>query len=350
MLLSQLSLQNFRSYTKKEFTFDPHLTIIVGPNTAGKTNCVEAIYLMSNGKSFRSEKEKDLLHHGASVARIKAEVGDTKLEIVFAAPSISAKQHMSKKYLVNEVPRRRVDFVGKLPLVLFTPLDLDIVIGSPGQRRRFLDDVLEQVDHEYRLALFSYEKGIRQRNALLEQTRELGRRDPGRFEYWDKMVIENGQKVTSKREAFIEYINSQKHTVFPFRIEYDKSIISKERLEQYKDAEVGAAVTLVGPHRDDMFLYMDDGQEEFEVKSFGSRGQQRLVVLQLKLLQLSFMEERLGERPLLLLDDIFSELDSTHITLVLDTIGKQQTIMTTTHKEFIADQLHTKPKVIELSQ
>lgn len=304
--------------------------------------------MLSVGKSFRSEKEKDLIHQGSSLARIQGTVGDTELEIIVATPEISAHHSMLKKFLINGIARRRVDFMGKLPLVLFTPLDLDVVIGSPGQRRRFLNEVLEQVDHEYRLALSNYEKGIRQRNALLEQAREEGRRDPSRFEYWDQMVIENGQKVSSKREEFISFLNQMPKDIFPFHMEYDSSIISKERLLQYKDAEMGAGVTLVGPHRDDFFLFMNKSDQN-EVKSFGSRGQQRLVILQLKVLQLSFMEDRLGQRPLLLLDDIFSELDAGHIQLVLDTIGKQQTILTTTHKEFVTEQLKKKPKMIELS-
>ncbi len=144
--------------------------------------------------------------------------------------------------------------------------------------------------------------------------------------------------LQKKRQELLDYMNAQEKLVMGCSVIYDHSMISHERLWQYKDAEVGSGVTLVGPHRDDFSVFIGANGAR-EIKSFGSRGQQRLAVLQLKLLQLSYMEEQLGVRPLLLLDDIFSELDSGHIDLVTDMIGKQQTIITTTHKEFVEHNL-----------
>ncbi len=352
MILRSISLQNFRSYTKAEFDLDPTLTVVVGPNAIGKTNLVEAIMLLSTGKSFRTDKEKQLIQFGKPAARIKGKLSDKdsnsdELELVV---SESPKFVVQKKYLVNGVSKRRVDFAAHLPAVLFTPMDLDIVGGQPGVRRRFLDDVLEQSDMDYRLALSLYVKALRQRNALLDQVQDLGVRDEERFAYWDNLLIKNGGIVTKKREELIEYINAKKKKMFPFVLEYDKSVMSRERLLQYKDAEVGAGVTLVGPQRDDVIIRSqnESSGELEEVKYFCSRGQQRLVTLELKLSQISFIKEGTREDPLLVLDDIFSELDSIHISEVLQMSSGYQTIITTTHKEFIDDLPLSGGSVVEL--
>lgn len=342
MILKHLSLQNFRSYSKSEFEFGLGLTFIVGPNTSGKTNLIEAIFLLSTGKSFRAENYTQMIGFGNDLARVKGGVGDTELEVVIA--------NEQKKYMVNGVSKRRVDFVGHLPCVLFSPLDIDIIVDSPGLRRDFLDFVLEQVDREYRLALTSYTKGLRQRNALLEKTQETGVRNEKQFEYWDQILIENGQAIAKERGEFIEFVNASQKDIFDFVMFYDKSIISKERLLQYKDAELASGVTLVGPHRDDFSVSMFNNKRQVthDIKFFGSRGQQRLTILQLKLLQLLFIENKLKEHPILLLDDIFSELDEGHIKLVLEFIQDQQTIITTTHREFVPEKVLSKTSVIEL--
>lgn len=342
MLLKNLQLQNFRNYSKSEFNFSSQTTLIVGPNTSGKTNIIEAIYFLATGKSFRADKDFEMIRFGEEVARVKGKVNDTDLEVVLTTPL--------KKYLVNGVSKRRVDFASHLVLVLFSPQDLEIIVDSPSLRRNFLDDVLEQVDRDYRLALISYIKGLRQRNALLEKAGESGIRNEKQFEYWDTLLIKNGEIITKKRENFIEFLNNAEKEIFDFRLFYDKSTISKARLLQYEEAEIGAGVTLVGPHRDDFSVHMFNNKRSttHDVKLFGSRGQQRLAILQLKLLQLLFVEKVLSERPLLLLDDIFSELDEEHIHHVLEILDKQQTILTTTHKEFIPEPLFKKMDVIEL--
>lgn len=347
MILKHLFLENFRSYTKSEFNFSNNTTIIIGPNTSGKTNLIEAIYLLSVGKSPKTEKEEEILQFEKEIARVRGVLeDDTSLEVVITKDR--------KKYLVNGVSKRRVDFSENFKVVLFSPIDLDLVIGSPSKRRGFLDEVLEQVNRDYRIATNDYTKALRQRNALLENVQETGIRNEEIFEYWDELLIRTGNFITKKREEFIEFINHEKKNIFEFSIIYDESIISKERLLQYKQAEVGAGVTLVGPHRDDFLIRMHtnkispNASESRDVKVFGSRGQQRLVVLQLKLLQILFIQQILGEPPTLLLDDIFSELDEGHINLVLEMTKGQQTIITTTHKEFIKEKFTNKAHMVEL--
>ena len=344
-MLSSISLQNFRNYKKTAFKFDSKSIVIIGPNTAGKSNLIESVYLLSAGKSFRAEKDAQMVRLGNEMGRVRGRTSETDLEVVVTVGEVAGVKTQFKRYFVNGVAKRQADFVGNLPAVLFSPQDLEIVAGSPCGRRNFLDNVLEQTDRDYRIALLGFTKALRQRNALLELVKDTGRRIEKQLEYWDSLVIRNGSVLTRKREEFIKYLNKSKKDVFEFVVEYDMSIISKERLEQYRDAESASGITLVGPHRDELFIYFE---KDRQLKSFGSRGQQRLVVLQLKLLELQYIKEKLNVSPLLLLDDIFSELDEDHIKLILTIRDNQQTIITTTHEEFIPAKIKGKMEVIEL--
>lgn len=373
MILKHIALQNFRNYSKAGFNFSPKTTIIVGPNAIGKSNLIEALYLLSTGKSNRSDKYKQLIQFGKNISRVKGVASESNsakanaiekeglkatsnvanfennigLEVVF---SETQTQFIQKKYLVNGVSKRRADYAGRMPVVLFTPLDLDIVAGQPGVRRRFLDEILDQTDPEYSGALLSYTKALRQRNALLEKVQITGFRDDKVFSYWDGLLINNGQIITHKRKELITYINKKKKDIFEFSLEYDSSTVSAERLLQYKQAEAGSGVTLVGPHRDDVIIKAANKISKTleEVRYFGSRGQQRLVSLELKLSHIAAIKERSENNPILLLDDVFSELDSSNISHVLDLMNIYQTVATTTHKEFLGKREIKDMKMIEL--
>lgn len=342
MHLERLVLQNFRNYQQSKFDFNQNTTLIVGPNTAGKTNLVEAIYYLSFGKSFRTEKDVHLIRFGQDIARVQGLLIDnlstsseknekTTLEAVLAYGNVTGGR-FSKKYLVNNVPKRRIDFEGRMPLVLFSPEELDIVTAGPSLRRQLLDEVLEQTDREYRIARVLYDKALKQRNALLDVAKETGKRDKKQFAYWDELLIANGSVITAKREAFIAFLNEQKKEIFDCTLTYDKSVISEERLAQYADVEIGAGVTLIGPQRDDVLFLINS--TDHEIKHFASRGQQRLVVLQIKLLQMLFIKQQTGNIPLLVLDDIFSELDQQNTKHVLQMLDTQQTIITTADETF----------------
>ncbi|OGH02835.1 MAG: hypothetical protein A2798_00150 [Candidatus Levybacteria bacterium RIFCSPHIGHO2_01_FULL_37_17] len=348
-MLKSIYLQNFRSYKKADFEFSPTSTLIVGPNTAGKSNLLEAIFLISTGKSNRADKDPQMIYFGKEIGRVKASLEDSELEleVILTNGNLGGNKSQFKKFLLNGVAKRRVDFEGNLPAVLFSPQDLDIIVDSPTLRREFLNNVLEQVGRDYRIANIAYIKALRQRNALLEVARDSGSKVIKQFEYWDNQIIENGQIITKKRGEFIEFVNSSPKDIFEFKVNYDKSEISESRLLQYEREELAAGVTLVGPHRDDFSLLMKN-HDLHDVRYFGSRGQQRLAVLQLKSLELEYVEKVLGKKPLLILDDIFSELDSGHIKLILEQMGKQQTIISTTHKEFVSAKYLKKMKVIKL--
>ncbi len=345
MILSSVTLGNFRSYSKQTFQFSPATTLIVGPNTSGKTNILEAIAFLATGKSFRADSDREMIAWNEELGRASAVVGDTKLEALVTGGVIGGQPAPFKKYVVNGVSRRLVDFLGNLRVVLFWPEHLALVTQSPSLRRRYLDSVLVQVDREYRRNLLSYERGLRQRNSLLERIKE-GFAQKSQLLFWDQLLIKAGGYITDKRGAFIDFINNYQLTNLPMnKLTYDKSVISESRLEQYAMEEVAAKATLVGPHRDDFIFYKNDK----ELSKFGSRGEQRLAVLWLKLAELSYIQQEVGERPMLLLDDIFSELDSVHRALVFDLIGKQQTIITSAESGVLGENKFADATMIRLA-
>ncbi len=363
MTLVSIALQQFRNYQLENFYFNHGVTVIVGHNTAGKTNLIDSIHLLSTGRSFLTEKEEELVRFSEDFARVKGKVEeDFKIEdpknkerresniLEVLITSESTNHRAGKRFFVNDTAKRRTEFSSYLPVLLFTPMDLEIISDGPSYRRNFFDQVLEQTDNDYKLSLTQYTKALRQRNALIDKVRETGVRVDREFSYWDEILIRHGQYLHKLRQEFIDYVNKQPKEIIDCFLLYDHSIISEERLEKYREAEIGAGVTLVGPQRDDMLIELRTINDEFRLaKAFGSRGQQRLVVLQLKLLQLKYLKEHLQTAPLLLLDDIFSELDEGHINLVSEMVGGQQTIITTTHEEFINKDILLNARVIELN-
>jgi len=327
MLLKKIILQNFRTYKKREVPIDPQLTIIVGPNASGKTNILESIYGLSVGKSFRASHEEEVISWEEEIARVKGFIEDDELELVMTHGTLGGTTIPRKKFMVNGVSRRLIDFAGRLPAVLFWPEDLSLVIGSPSGRREYMNRVLIQSDREYRRNLYQFEKGLRQRNKLLFFIHE-GKAERKELAYWNSILIASGQYITAAREAFLTFLNTFPLLPFQFEVSYDKSIISIERLEQYKDEEIGAKTTLVGPHRDDVIFLKDFGGEKRELGSYASRGEQRLGVLWCKLGEVAFLERAIHKKPMLLLDDIFSELDPGHQTFILSLIEQYQTVMT----------------------
>ncbi len=342
MKILNLALVGFRNHKKNKFSFS-QVTIFIGKNTSGKTSILEAIYFLSHGKSFKAEKDIDVITDGADFARAECEIEQdsekTKLAVIIALQNYRA----TKKYLVNNVSRRQTDFVSNLLTVIFTPEDLEIINDSPSLRRNYINSVLVQAELEYRLALNTYEKALKRRNRMLYLTRE-GKKffADKEFEYWDNLIIENGQMVTTYRQEFIDFVNEAKKDIFQMRVRYDKNTISRERLDKYKEAELASAKTLVGPQRDELVF---ENIDKKSIKEFGSRGEQRLTILQIKLIEALFLIEKTGKTPVLLLDDIFSELDDNNIHKVLDLLPHHQVIITTTHKEFIPKRFENKEEV-----
>lgn len=330
MKLQKLRLQNFRNYELKELELGER-TLVVGENGAGKSNLLEGIVLLARGISFRAEKIEEMVKWGGEAGRVKGRVsldGDVAdIEVVLTTSRA--------RYLVNGVTRRRMDLAGKLVVVLFRPEDLWLIEGSPGERRGWLDAVLGGVDREYARSLLSYEKGLRRRNKILDLIRE-GEVTRTQLAFWDGLLIREGTVLTSKRRELVELVNQYwQKTDNHLSLEYDFSGISEARLAQYKDEEVAAGYTLVGPHKDEL-VFKYKGRN---LAVYGSRGEQRMAVLWTKMAELDFIQEKLREKPVLLLDDIFSELDEKHRQIVMELTQKQQTIMTATEKMGKTDKM-----------
>lgn len=360
MFLSSLYFENYRSYPKASFDFNEGINVVVGENTAGKTNILEGIYLLATGKSFRAEKEIEAINWSADFARIKAVLCEekipfeakntTEIEILILNQQHNGRALKSKKYLVNKVTKRQVDFLGTLHAVLFSPTDLDLISGSPSLRRKYLDLVLVQVDRNYRRALHLYEKGLRQRNKLLERIRDEGV-SSGQLLFWNDLLIKNGQYLTKQRRSFINFLNHLSKESGNFSLHYDHSEISIERLKAYAREEIMVATTLVGPHRDDFEIYLEKFNQEthrVDINLFASRGEQRMGVLWLKVGEFEFIKEKTGKTPVLLLDDIFSELDENHRKLVIKTVNVGQTIITATDLARLDQKLIEKMQVTKL--
>lgn len=348
-MITKVHLEDFRNFRKKALEFSDGITLIVGPNASGKTNILESLFLLSTGKSFKAKIEEEMINYEKDLARIKGKLASGMiLEAVLTRGLLDIgndhpERVARKKLSINGVGKRLIDFTGNFKVVLFGPWDLDLVTASPSLRRKFFDTVLSQVDREYRRSILSYEKGLRQRNKLLYRIREEGI-PRSQLLFWNQLLIRNGNYITQKREEFIEFINSRPGlNDQKFQLEYDRSVISDGRLAQYAEEEIAAATTLVGPHRDDFVFKIHAGggysDSRFKISrdlsSFGSRGEQRMGVLWLKMAELNFIEEKTSERPTLLLDDIFSELDHEHRDVVMKLASKQQTIITTADEHFV---------------
>lgn len=341
MILTSLELQNFRSYTKHLFTFSSEATLIIGENATGKTNILEAIMMLATGKSFRASHDRDVVRFDQDIAKITGTILNGKesstVSVYVTQGMLQGQKAQGKKLLVNGIARRASDMVGNLKVVLFWPQDLDLVTDSPSMRRRYLDTVLSQTDGEYRRCLVSYEKGLRQRNMLLDRIQKK-QATRNQLLFWDQLLIKAGGYITQKREAYLTFTRKDLDiAIKTFRVAYDPSRITEARLLQYASEEVAAKLTLVGPHRDDFHILMETPKKNtmVNVREFGSRGEQRSAVLWLKCVEASYIEHVYGARPVVLLDDIFSEFDRKHRAVVLSLMAKQQTILTTadTHIE-----------------
>ena len=349
MFLQQLNLQNFRSFKEKQIIFSPRVNLIIGSNAVGKTNLLEALYLLSSGKSFRASKEEEMIFNKEEWSRIKVKLTNKEeLNILLTKGKIQGKRTAKKIYKINQISKQWRNFVGHLHCVLFRPEDIDIILGSPSRRRNYLDLVLNQVDWQYRACHLAYKKALRQRNKLLSRIRE-GQASRSQLIFWNQMLIKNGELITQKRESLIRFLNDFLKDIF---LVYDKSAISSARLEKYLQAEIALGMTLVGPQRDELLIFKKENnlQTKRNVALFGSRGEQRMAVMALKMAELAFIKKQTKSQTLLLLDDIFSELDINNRKGVIKAIFEQQVIITATEKGLLPKDQYAKMKIIQINK
>jgi DNA replication and repair protein RecF len=362
MRLDRLELINYRNYDRTIFDFSPQLNLIIGGNAQGKTNVLEAVYFLSAGNSHRISSASQLIKQGEMSSAIRSKItkdnGPITLEVMLSPSE-------KKRVKVGGVEKRRFsDLLGHLHAVIFSPEDLQLVKGGPERRRSFLDDTVVQIYPPHDYWRRRYERVLRQRNILLK-SRSQGV-DDGSLELWDKNLVEAGTKLVVGRLTVLNKLDkfaTQAHLQITnqtetLRIDYLSRVTSggvegpreiggkfhKELVKRRKD-ELDRKITLVGPHRDDLTLTVNGA----DVRLYGSQGQQRTVALALKLGQFRLIEEEVKERPLLLLDDVMSELDDDRRSFLVETIRSgTQVFITATTRDSIADQHIGDCKVIRI--
>ncbi len=335
MYLSNLVLENFRSYSKRKLEFSSNTNLIIGANGSGKTNILESIYFLSCGKSFRSSSLSQLINWQGNFTSVSGQLTDNQESFDLEAQLIKepTKSSLSRKFLVDKVVKTRPKYLGIFKTVVFEPEDIRLITGSPTRRRDYLDSVFAAAEWRYAQSLSQYHRALKHRNELLDQIRE-GKSQRSELFYWDQSLIKNSDIIHTYRQNYIKSVNYflKNHSFGEIRnlsISYSPSVITPEKLEANYSNDLHFGYTQSGIHRDDFSF--DNSIFSSPVKNlafWGSRGQQRLATLALRLAQINYLEETYSQKPILLLDDIFSELDPEHRQLVVDVCGKYQTIFT----------------------
>ncbi len=345
MYISSLFLENYRNYELLEIDFSKELNIIIGNNAEGKTNLVESIYLMGFGKSFRTSNDKDLIKLSKSFFHISGKIIKDQNE-----SEIDIKFNNKKKIIqINEVPLIKLsELIGFFNVVVFSPEDLYLIKGSPSHRRKYLDKSISQIYPNYYKLLIEYNKILKQRNILLKQkNREL-------LFIFNQQLADVGTKIIKYRTEYIKELKEVSKKIHfnlsegeNLKIEYLSNNLNKDfkddefydkiyngiikDLEKKIELDMKRGTTSVGPHRDDISIKIN----EKEAKIFGSQGQIRTISLTLKLSEIEMIKKLTKEQPILILDDVMSELDHKRQNKLIDSIKGIQTFITTTSDDFI---------------
>ncbi|OZI12440.1 DNA replication/repair protein RecF [Bacillus sp. FJAT-42315] len=353
MHIKELYLENYRNYLHLDVEFENKVNVFLGENAQGKTNVMESIYVLAMAKSHRTSNDKDLIRWEADYAKIKGRVEKSRnsvpLELI-----ISKK---GKKAKCNHLEQQRLSqYIGNMNVVMFAPEDLHLVKGNPQVRRRFIDMEIGQVSPVYLHDISQYHKVLQQRNHYLKQLQIKKTTDYTMLDVLTEQLIDLAVKIVRKRFDFIHLLQdwaSAIHSgisrgVEKLNIIYEPSVgvseendwskmvsVFEEKYHSQRQKEIERGVTLSGPHRDDLIFHVN----EKNVQTFGSQGQQRTTALSVKLAEIELIHSEIKEYPILLLDDVLSELDDYRQSHLLNTIqGKVQTFVTTTSTEGINHQ------------
>lgn len=343
--IKQLKLKNYRNYDLLELDFDPSTNILYGDNAQGKTNILESIYMCGTTKSHRGTKDRDMIRFGQEEAHIEAVID--KKGVPFEI-DIHLKNNSPKGVAINKMPiRRAIELFGIVNIVFFSPEDLNIIKNGPSERRKFIDLELSQLDKVYLSDLTNYNRIVNQRNKLLKDVYD--RKDlMETLDIWDLQLVNYGKKIIDRRNQFIVELNEIVGKVHEqltggkehLQIYYEPSVSSMDfetNLKKNREKDIRMKSTSVGPHRDDI-CFMADG---LDIRKFGSQGQQRTAALSLKLSEIEIVKKVINDTPILLLDDVLSELDKHRQNYLLDSISDIQTLITCTGlDDFVNNRFH----------
>lgn len=343
MFIESIQLNNFRNYETLQIEFDRGTNILYGDNAQGKTNILESVYLCGTSKSHKGSKDKEIIRFQNPESHIRMMVRKNDLSYKI---DMHLRKNKAKGVAINGIPIKKArELLGVVNLVFFSPEDLNIIKNGPGERRRFLDMELCQLDNIYITELASYNHIVNQRNKLLKDLFAQPRLKET-LDVWDMQMTNYGKKLIEKREAFVEELNDiigEIHRNLTGGIEnidivYEPNVKSAEfehTLFRNRERDIRMKLTSVGPHRDD-FCVMVNG---VDIRKYGSQGQQRTAALSLKLSEIYLVKKKIKDTPVLLLDDVLSELDSSRQTYLLDSIHDIQTLITCTGlDDFISHQ------------
>src|SRR6056297_2196160 len=357
MYINKILLKNYRNIEKTYLNLNPNLNIFIGNNGQGKTNLLESVYLIATTESHRTNRDSELINWDKDKALIQLKILKKDYDLTISYEI----EGRNKSIKINNNPLEKIsDLVGNLNVILFSPEDLKIIKGGPSNRRKFLDLEISQVNPYYYHLLKEYNHIIRQRNNLLKKMYHQKNKDINLLEVWDEKLAEKGSKILLKRLKVLKKLKilarlSQRKLTNGnenLSINYDCTLninndyslediknVFLNKLKDDRNDEFERGYTLSGPHRDDSIFKIN----KVNVRKYGSQGQQRTVALGLKLAELEFMKSESGEYPVLLLDDVFSELDKTRKNTLLSIINdKIQTLITTTDSEDITKLLKKK--------
>lgn len=334
MILKSVALSHFRNYSDMYMEFDKGTNILYGDNAQGKTNILEAVYVSGTSRSHKGSKDKELIQFGQEESHIRTVVERDGLDYQI---DMHIKKNKSKGIAINKVPIKKAsELFGILNIVFFSPEDLNIIKNGPSERRRFLDMELCQLDKVYLHHLTKYNKILNQRNKLLKDINfkpEL----KDTLSVWDMQLIDYGRKIIESRHRFIAELNgivknihrnisgNKEELIIRYEPNVEEEFLEQElKKNQQRDLKFG--ITSVGPHRDDMCFII----HEVDIRKYGSQGQQRSCALSLKLSEIELVKKSTRQTPVLILDDVLSELDSNRQNFLLNSIHDIQTVITCT--------------------
>lgn len=360
MKITNLQIKNIRNYPSLDLAVTSDMVVLSGPNAVGKTNLMESIYFGSLFKSFRDDAEFIFLQ-GTNQAEIKIDIEQNNQEHLIEI-FLEKRDRIYANFKIDGVKKKRKEAQGYLKVVIFEPTDVDLFTQVPETRRKYLNMVLSQKSYEYMDNLVRYKKILTQKNKLLQDIRNNLAPSDG-LQSWNEQLVDIGSQIIMERKNFINYLNQHISEVYAGISQFHRTIdvvyetipgetvdeIKKEfaaALEKLGNREIGAGTSLIGPHRDDFDLK----SEGIYLVSFSSRGEQRSQILALKILELEYLSKD-GDSPILLLDDVLSELDDTRRTFLLKYLqGKFQTFITTTHPlEMVGQHVTLSPSAQEAS-
>ncbi len=343
MIIKSIKLENYRNYEALDLEFDSGTNIFYGDNAQGKTNILEAMYVSSTTKSHRGSKDKEMIFFDREEGHIRTDVEkkDASYRI-----DMHLKQYKSKGIAVNGVRLKKAnELFGVLNIIFFSPEDLSIIKNSPQVRRRFMDSELCQLNKVYLYQLTNYNKVLDNRNKLLKDIYFRPDLKETLF-LWDEQLIQYGREIIKKRQEFINHINDIVHDIH-YKLSGEKEHLYikyvpnteiqalEEEIKNSHERDISRKMTVSGPHRDDLCFYIND----INIHKFGSQGQHRTSALSLKMAEIELVKQIIHDTPVLLLDDVLSELDSSRQNHLLDSIGNIQTFITCTGlDDFVNDR------------